>query len=137
MAGAGATQALEKPVRLPALQDKRYPVHLSASLLEPYLQAIINAIHPLRIILFGSHAYGVPDQNSDFDLLIIRKTISSSKASNMEIRYAVSDVNAPPVSFTFLSQTPEGLQEKLTSGSFVYREIMARGLELYAAEENQ
>ena len=117
----------------PALHDPRHPISRVASRLEPYLCAIVEKVHPDKIILFGSYAYGMPTKHSDFDLLVVRSNISSTKASNLELRRAIWDVTAPPASFTFLSQTPEGLEEKLRAGSFIYREIMAKGVEVYAA----
>ena len=116
-----------------ALHDERYPIHLVAERLEPYLRRIVERVHPERILLFGSYAYGVPTQHSDFDLLIVRRGITSAKQSNLEIRRAIRDVPAPPASFTFLSQTPEALDENLRHGSFIYREIVDKGVELYAA----
>lgn len=117
----------------PALNDPRYPVSRVAGRLEPYLQTIVEQVHPEKIILFGSYAYGQPTEHSDFDLLVVRRGIASSKASNLEIRRAIRDVDAPPTSFTFLSQTPDGLAEKLRAGSFIYREIIDKGVEVYAA----
>src|SRR5438552_13353114 len=32
---------------------------------------IARLFHPQRIVLFGSHAYGLPDDNSDVDLLVV------------------------------------------------------------------
>lgn len=32
---------------------------------------IVESIHPEKIILFGSHAWGKPDETSDVDLLVI------------------------------------------------------------------
>ena len=117
----------------PALRDARLPASRIAATLEPYLRLIVERIHPDKIVLFGSYAYGTPTEHSDFDLLVVRRGIASAKESNMEIRRAIWDAPAPPASFTFLSQTPEGLEEKLRSGSFIYREIIDRGIEIYAA----
>jgi uncharacterized protein len=128
---------LATAVAFPGLNDAPYPVSRVASLLEPYLQAIVERVRPLRIVLFGSYAYGSPTEHSDFDLLVIRPDIRSSKESNIELRMAIKDVEAPPASFTFLSQTPEGLRDKIKSGSFIYREIVEKGIELYAAQADQ
>ena len=120
----------------PALHDPRYPVHRVATWIEPYLRVIVERFHPECIILFGSYAYGSPTEHSDFDLLVVRRDISSSKASNLEMRRAIWDVAAPPASFTFLSRTPDELQDKLRQGSPVYQEIMTKGLVVYAAPAN-
>ena len=123
-----AAVAYRTASRFPALQNSRYPIHRVASWLEPYLSAIVEKVHPEKIILFGSYAYGTPTAHSDFDLLVVRRNISSSKESNMEIRRAIWDVSAPPASFTFLSRTPDELQDKLRQGSPVYQEIVTKGL---------
>jgi len=36
-----------------------------------YCDAIAAAFQPQRIILFGSHAYGRPDDDSDVDVLVV------------------------------------------------------------------
>ena len=43
-------------------------------LIEEITQALVTAYAPERIVLFGSHAYGTPDEGSDIDLLIIKDT---------------------------------------------------------------
>jgi len=119
--------------QFPALRNPRYPVSRMADVLEPYLRAIVEKVHPEKIILFGSQAYGQPTEHSDVDLLVIRRHISSEKQSNLDIREAIWDVSAPPISFTFLSKTPQRVQEKLQEHSPVFEEIFSRGVELYAA----
>lgn len=39
--------------------------------LEEILSRLVKEFRPERIILFGSHAWGTPDENSDLDLLVI------------------------------------------------------------------
>ena|SRR5947209_8591490 len=121
------------PAQFPALHDPRYPVSRMAHVLEPYLRAIVHKIRPEKIILFGSYAYGEPTEHSDFDLLVVRRDIRFSKESNLEIRRAIRDVDALPVPFTFLSRTPEELEQKLQEGSPVYEDILSKGVLLYAA----
>jgi predicted nucleotidyltransferase len=125
--------AYRTAIEFPALHDPHHPVYLVAEKLEPYLQVIVERFHPERIILFGSHAYGQPDRDSDFDLLIIRRGIPSEKASNLEIAQAFWDVPGPRPSFTILSKTPERIAERLAVKSPFYEEIVGRGLEVYAA----
>ena len=120
----------------PALRDPRYPVHAVAEKLEPYLLRIVERFRPELIVLFGSYAYGHPTNDSDFDLLIVRKGIASAKASNIEIRNAIWGLGGPPLSFTFLSRTPEQVEEKLKGGSPIFRDIVNKGVTLYAAKAN-
>jgi uncharacterized protein len=44
---------------------------LSTELLETIVQRLVACLQPEKIILFGSHAYGTPNQDSDVDLLVI------------------------------------------------------------------
>jgi predicted nucleotidyltransferase len=140
MAGENASELRETAVAyrsaadFPALHDPRYPVHRIADRLEPFVRAIVERIHPERIILFGSYAYGEPDEHSDVDLLVIRRNIASEKASNLEIRNAFDSVPSPLFSFTILSKTPERIADRLAVRSPFYEEIVGQGLELYAAQ---
>jgi uncharacterized protein len=127
-----APQISRGKVEFPALHDARYPVHKTAHLLEPYVRAIVENIHPVKIILFGSQAYGQPTIHSDYDLLIVREGITSSKKSNVEIRNLFWEIE-PPLSFTLLSKTPEEINSRLAEHSPLYEEIVGKGLEVYAA----
>jgi uncharacterized protein len=44
---------------------------LSADVLEDIIDRLVKDLQPEQIILFGSHAYGTPNQDSDVDLLVI------------------------------------------------------------------
>ncbi len=51
---------------------------LSTELLEEITKRLAESIHPERIYLFGSHAAGNADQNSDIDLLAVIPEIGKS-----------------------------------------------------------
>jgi len=40
-------------------------------LIKEIIRRVVNAVNPLRIILFGSWAYGKPHKSSDIDLLVV------------------------------------------------------------------
>ena len=44
---------------------------LDPSVLDQATQRIVAVLQPERIVLYGSHAYGRPDEDSDVDLLVI------------------------------------------------------------------
>jgi predicted nucleotidyltransferase len=52
------------------------------SLLNEILDRLVGALHPLRIYLFGSHAVGGADRDSDLDLLAV---VADSTASPREL----------------------------------------------------
>jgi len=39
--------------------------------LDVITQRIVAAVHPEKIILFGSHAWGQPSEDSDIDIMVI------------------------------------------------------------------
>lgn len=47
---------------------------LSDKLQSEIVNRIVDAIHPLKIILFGSYAYGNPAHDSDVDLVVVTDT---------------------------------------------------------------
>ncbi len=44
---------------------------LDKDLLQEVVNRIVNTLHPVKIFLYGSHAYGEPDENSDIDILVV------------------------------------------------------------------
>lgn len=44
---------------------------ISPEMLEEVTGRIIGAIHPEKIVLFGSHVWGRPTEDSDVDLMVI------------------------------------------------------------------
>jgi len=71
------TEARLSTLDFPALRDASRPIHRIAERLEPYLRVLVERIKPEKVILFGSYAYGEPDEHSDVDLLVIRRGITS------------------------------------------------------------
>jgi uncharacterized protein len=45
--------------------------YLSSELLDEIVNRLVQRLHPEQVILFGSHAYGEPTEDSDIDLLVI------------------------------------------------------------------
>jgi predicted nucleotidyltransferase len=46
---------------------------LPDSLLSEAVRRIVGHVRPERVYLYGSHAYGIPHENSDVDILIVVK----------------------------------------------------------------
>jgi predicted nucleotidyltransferase len=54
-------------------------VMVSMSEIQRYCDEIAAAFKPRRIILFGSHAYGRPNEDSDVDVLVVMPRLSRSR----------------------------------------------------------
>ena len=69
---------------------------LSRSLLQQITQRLVNEFQPEEIILFGSHAWGEPGEDSDLDLLVIVSQSELSPARRaMQAHRCLQDLNVP------------------------------------------
>ena len=69
---------------------------LTEELLDQIKARIVKAVDPERIYLFGSHAGGNADQDSDVDLLaVVQDTNRSTREIAIEGRQGLWDLNVP------------------------------------------
>lgn len=69
---------------------------LTQDLLKTICDRLIEALHPERIYLFGSHAYGAPGKASDLDLLVVvRHSAKRMLDLDREARRAIGSVGVP------------------------------------------
>ncbi len=69
---------------------------LSAELLDEITKRLAESIHPERIYLFGSHAAGNPDDDSDVDLLaVVRDADKSTQEIAIEGRKSLWGLQIP------------------------------------------
>jgi predicted nucleotidyltransferase len=85
---------------------------------------------PEKIILFGSYAYGQPDEESDIDLLIVKDTDKRPIDRWMDVKRLVRDPNRV-TSVMPIVYTPQELNDRLARGDFFIREVLERGEVLY------
>jgi predicted nucleotidyltransferase len=85
---------------------------------------------PLKIILFGSYAYGNPTKDSDIDLLILKNTDKRRADRFVEVKRIIynPDLKIP---ISPLVYTPEELEERLKIGDDFVKEIVRKGIVLY------
>lgn len=89
---------------------------------------LVGYYKPEKVILFGSHAYGVPHRESDFDLFIIKRTTKDVFERYRE----VSDIFYPRYyAMDILVRTPGEVRRRLALGDFFYKEILTKGRVLY------
>lgn len=89
---------------------------------------IAERFHPEQIILFGSYAYGKPNQYSDVDLLVVMPA-SDEISKSVKIYQSIDT----PFSVDLLVRTPERLKRRLAWGDSFLQEIVSRGQILYEA----
>jgi len=94
------------------------------------VRKLVEAYAPQRIILFGSYAYGQPDEDSDIDLLIIKATAESFLDRMETVERLVAGMH-PHIPFEPLVLTPEEVEERVKAGDQFIAEILEKGEVLY------
>jgi predicted nucleotidyltransferase len=96
---------------------------------------IIRTLRPFgpeKVILFGSHAYGTPGNNSDIDLLII-KSITTSKVRDLRIQIRKALRGIPETKeFDIIVDSQERIGKRIEIGDLFLKEISEKGKIIYA-----
>ena len=105
-------------------------IPVTDDLLREITRQIVETFDPDQVILFGSHAYGVPEPDSDVDLLIVTNALKTR--SVFERHRAVSDL-FPSRRFALdvIVRTPAELRQLVKQGPAFFREIVTQGKVLY------
>ena len=98
--------------------------------LDELVRRIVDAVHPLRIILFGSAARGEMGPDSDFDLLVVMPDGTHRRHTAQFLHTQFFGIRVP---VDVLVATPADLEKYGDSPGLVYGTIIEEGRELYAA----
>lgn len=90
-------------------------------------KAIFDEFKPDKIILFGSYAYGKPQNDSDVDLLVVLPYEGSSFRKTWEILNKIQ----PKFAIDLLVRTPVEIEQRLAWNDFFIREIIEKGKVIY------
>lgn len=90
-----------------------------------------NAVKPIRVILFGSYAYGEPNSDSDVDLLFILD--NSQRKLTLAQRYSLVSSRFFPrlAPFEFVVRTESEISERRKEFDPFLDEVMSQGIVLY------
>ena len=101
---------------------------VTEEVLAEIVHRIVTALHPEKIVLFGSYAYGRPLDDSDVDLLVILETHTRP----IDRYLAVSRLLRPrPLPLDILVKTPDEIRQGVEQGNTFIREIITQGRILY------
>lgn len=56
---------------------------------------LVDAVHPRKIILFGSYAHGKPTEDSDVDLLVIERDLPDKLDEMVRLRRLLRPLRIP------------------------------------------
>jgi predicted nucleotidyltransferase len=94
---------------------------------------IVKQFKPIKIILFGSYAYGSPSSDSDVDILVILPFEGNSAYKSAEILDRID----PRFPVDLLARTPDQVNERLSKDDFFMKEIITKGKVLYEATDTR
>ena len=97
--------------------------------LEELTRRIVEAVHPLRIILFGSAARGQAGPDSDVDVLVVMPEGTHRRRT---AQYLHTQFFGIPFGVDVLVTTPLHLQRHRRNVGLIYGNTLAEGRELYA-----
>jgi uncharacterized protein len=61
--------------------------------IEKWIIEKLRPLNPVKIILFGSYAYGEPTEDSDLDICVVKEFVKSRSAEKKEIRGRLKEIN--------------------------------------------
>ena len=95
--------------------------------IQRFANEVARRFRPASIMLFGSHAYGKPTEDSDVDLLVVMSHHGSSARAASRIRLACP--RAFPMDL--LVRSPAEIARRLRIGDAFMGEVMKKGVVLY------
>ena len=101
------------------------------AVIEEVARRIAVQFQPLKIILFGSYAYGNPKPESDIDLLVVMETKLREIEQARQIRQFID----PLFGLDLIVLTPERLSQRLAWEDPFLLDIIRRGKVLYASPD--
>ncbi len=91
-------------------------------------ERIARQFHPLRVILFGSHARGEAGPHSDIDLLVVLPQTDDKRTAAIEIRRALADF---PMGKDIIVTTPDEIARRGNLVGDVLRPALREGKVIY------
>ncbi len=116
------------------VNGRNIPWMLRVPYLDSAVSRIIETFDPLQVVLFGSHARGEADDDSDIDLLVVLPTVEPW-GSPLKAMTAVRRVlRRLPICIDVIVTTPEHLATRARIPGSVIRNAIREGKPLYARE---
>lgn len=100
------------------------------NLIDDLVVRIVQAVHPLRIILFGSAARGEMGPNSDIDIMVVMPDGTHRLNATRRLYRHIVGLGFP---VDVVVATPSLLDQHKNNIGLIYRTVLAEGKEIYAA----
>ena len=107
--------------------------------IKQFIDLVAEVADPDKIILFGSYAYGVPDDKSDLDLLVIKNGKEFSREEHADLSTAVYLKRAQyniSTRYDVFFRTEKQVQESAESGG-AFLDALQKGQVVYERTNQQ
>ena len=94
------------------------------------VKRIVETVHPLRVILFGSAARGDMTDDSDADFLVIVPDGVNRLSTCQKLHLEMFGI---PLAVDFVVATPTDIEKHRDNIGLIYRTALREGKQLYAA----
>ncbi len=111
-------------LRVPPINNRQ---RIPEEAIQDIVEQIALKFSPLKIILFGSYAYGTPRSESDVDLLVIMETELRETQQAIQICQKIEY----RFGLDLIVFTPARLAQRIDKGDSFLKEIVSRGKVIY------
>ncbi len=118
----------KRPIRSGAVSTLSRNKRITKRQMQWVVNRLVDALHPEKIILFGSYAYGKPNADSDVDLLVIVNCNERISVLTGNAYRAILDKTFP---IDILVRTPQWMAHRLQLNDFFIHDVVKRGRVLY------
>ena len=105
-------------------------VTVTSEHVDELVRRIVETVHPLRIILFGSAARGDVGPHSDLDVMVVMPDGTHRRRTAQRIYRGLPGIGVP---VDVVVATETDLEKYRDTIGLIYRTILREGRELYAA----
>ena len=103
--------------------------------LKPLIIERLMPLNPDKIILFGSFAYGTPNEDSDIDLFLLKDdlTIENKRSYKLELQKRLFDLQKKYLlGIDIFVDSSERMQNRIENvKDQFYNEILSKGIKIY------
>jgi predicted nucleotidyltransferase len=100
----------------------------ATSYIDVITRRIVERFHPLKVVLFGSHARGEAGPTSDIDILVILPEVQDKREDAIRIRQVLADL---PVFKDIIVSSPSEIERRGQLVGTVLRPALREGKVLY------
>ncbi len=106
---------------------------ISRTSIQNFVDDVVKHFKPIKVILFGSYAYGKPNEDSDVDLMLIMPHRGPSAKMATRIRLACPR-NFP---MDLIVRSPTEVKRRISQGDAFLNEVTSRGVVLHESHNTR